>query len=78
MKRTIFLALVMALFIVGCSQKEYYMPKAAPTKEGQFVNDMVKKCNGDPSKLSPEERKKMDTITRGMTDLVIKGGPPKQ
>lgn len=40
-----------------------------------FVSQMAMKTQGDPSKLTPEERKKMDEITKGKTDEVIRFHP---
>ena len=62
------------LFVaVGCEPKADPMPVSGPKPpESSFVDEMVAKAQGDPSKLTPEERAKMDKITRGNTDIVIK------
>ena len=64
-----------AIFVVavGCEPKPDPMPVTGPKPpESSFVDEMVAKAQGDPSKLTPEERAKMDKITRGNTDIVIK------
>ena len=44
------------------------------TAEASFVDQMVAKAGGDPSKLAPDERTKMDAITRGNTERVLRAG----
>lgn len=65
-----------ALAVVGCGgPAEEPMAVTGPkTTEASFVDQMIAKAAGDPSKLSAEERKKMDEVTRGNTDMVLRGG----
>lgn len=81
MKKSLFLALVPALFLVGCSHSgmtEAQIMKLPRTPEANatdsFLAQMHKKYGHDASKLTPEERAKMDQITRGHTDIEMRDG----
>lgn len=59
----------------GCGPKVEPMKVSGPKNESaSFVDQMVAKAQGDPSRLTPEERRKMDEITRGNTEIVIRSG----
>jgi hypothetical protein len=75
----LFFTSVALLSITSCKQKEYYMPEpAAPSARVQFIIDMKAKTGGDINKLTPEERKKMDEITHGMTEIALRGNYTKR
>lgn len=61
------------------TRREYkWDAKPAETPETVFVREMVEKAQGDPSRLTPEERMRMDAITHGYTEQVIRHGPLKK
>jgi hypothetical protein len=72
--KQVLVALAAVLVVaVGCEPKaDPVQVKGPKPPESSFVDEMVAKAQGDPSKLTPEERAKMDKITRGNTDIVIK------
>lgn len=51
--------------------------EAAPLENPDtlFVREMIEKAQGDPNRLTVEERARMDSITRGFTEEVIRHGP---
>lgn len=72
--KNITLALIAVVAVVaGCGPKEEPLKVTADqiTPEAKFVNEMKAKAGGDINNLTPEERKKMDEITRGNTELVL-------
>lgn len=75
MKNLILVAAASALLVYGCqSSAPADFSKSPPNPGQQFVLSMVSKYKGDASKLTPEERKKLDQITHGNTDLVMRAG----
>jgi hypothetical protein len=78
MKNLIIVAAASALFVYGCQSSAPADFSKSPANPGQqFILSMVSKYKGDASKLTPEERQKMDQITHGNTDMVMKAGAKK-
>ncbi|CAN5400681.1 hypothetical protein BH11ARM2_BH11ARM2_38680 [soil metagenome] len=74
------LAAATPLFVVllgGCAAADDPIKVTTKTPEGSFVDQMVAKTGGDATKLTPEERTKMDQITRGHTELALSGAKKK-
>lgn len=73
MKKYLLVLVVLAVGLAGCAERAVAPePVSGKTEEAKFVDEMVAKANGDAANLSAEEREKMDKITRGNTDVVIK------
>jgi hypothetical protein len=66
------------LAIVACERQLDPVKVEKKTPEATFVAEMVEKAQGDPSRLTTEERAKMDQITRGNTEMVIRSGAKKK
>ncbi len=67
-------ALALVLFGTGChfGTAPADFSKAPPTPAVAFIRQMRAKYHGDASRLTPEERQKMDKITRGNTQIAMK------
>jgi hypothetical protein len=63
----------LSVVLVGCNGNA--PPKEGTSADSDFVSQMASKTQGDPSKLTPEERAKLDEITKGRTDEVIRWHP---
>lgn len=62
----------LALALVGCGSPEAPAKVEAPkTPEAQFIDDVLTRTGGDITKVTPEERKQLDEITRGNTQVVF-------
>jgi|GEM_PF-3817946 hypothetical protein len=75
MKIAIFpLAVVCLGLFLGCAPAEapFDATKIEKNPEAVFVDQMVAKANGDINQLSAEERTKLNQITRGNAEAVIK------
>jgi len=64
------LLLAIALSFAGCGSDQ-----PASSENSDFVTQMAVKTRGDATKLSPEERKKMDELTKGKTEEVLRWHP---
>lgn len=53
-------------------QPVYSDPTAKPSQTTLWIRDLAKKTGGDVSKLSPEERSKLDHETRGFSEIALK------
>lgn len=69
--RLFFAALVALPFLVACGDKK----EEAAIETSSFVAQMARKTGGDASKLSPEERKRMDELTHGDTENTLRFHP---
>jgi hypothetical protein len=74
MKKYAILSIAGFFCLVGCQSAPAPadLSKLPPTPAMSFIDQMRQKYNGDAGKLTPEERKKMDEITRGHTNLAMK------
>ncbi len=74
MKNFVLLSIVGWVCLFGCQSAPAPadMSKLPPTPAKSFIDEMRQKYNGDASKLSSEERSKMDEITRGHTEIAMK------
>ena len=76
-QNTLFLGLV-GCSILGCQQKEYFMPEPKKlSPDVQFIYDMKAKTGGDINKLTQAEKTKMDRITHGMTQIALRANYDK-
>lgn len=60
--------LLTALCLGGCVNES----SSAPTADAEFINQMARKTNGDVTKLSADERKRLDEITKNNTEEVLR------
>jgi uncharacterized Zn-binding protein involved in type VI secretion len=69
--------MLIAISISSCSTPNAPadMSGVPKTATNTFIDQMVAKYHGDASKLSPDERKEMDRITQGHTEIAMKGRP---
>jgi hypothetical protein len=81
MKKSLLIALVPVLLVIGCSKSgmtEADVAKLPRTPEAKasdsFLAEMHRKYGHDASKLTPEEHAKMDQITRGHTEIEMRDG----
>lgn len=81
MNRTtaLLLAVLLLLGLTGCRQKEYFMPEPeGKTPQATFVDEMRAKSGGDINKLTPEERAKLQEVTRGFGEVALQSPPVKR
>lgn len=73
MKHIILSAVVGMGLLAGCqpAPAPADFSKSPPTPEKSFVDQMRQKYDGDASKLTSEERSKMDEITHGHTEIAM-------
>ena len=68
----------MSLFVlIGCEAKPDPAPVTQKTPEAGFVEELAQKSGGDISKLTPDERAKLDSITRGHSEIALKSAVKK-
>jgi Spy/CpxP family protein refolding chaperone len=74
MNKTAILPLAALLLAAGCqpAPAPADTSKLPPSPGQTFIMSMRSKYGGDASKLTPEERKEMDEITRGHTEIAMK------
>jgi hypothetical protein len=76
MKRVLILSLIGAVLVAGCDSGPDVPPLTdAPTPYQLYIQSMREKYHGDPTKLTPEERKTMDRYTFHHTDAAMRYQP---
>lgn len=60
----------LGLIATGCGSDQ-----PAPSPNSDFIVEMARKTRGDATKLTPEERAKMDELTNGKTEDVLRWHP---
>ncbi|CAN5543997.1 hypothetical protein BH11ARM2_BH11ARM2_38410 [soil metagenome] len=66
--KAISLSIALAFGLAGCNSSG----SDGPTPDAEFINAMSRKTGGDVSKLTPDERARMDKVTGNETETVLK------